>query len=454
MLSRTSFDTYTKASVEIQLFLTLATLGIYTYGIRSISKIRQDKEKTKTLFTELFLIGLIFNVIFALFYLLYIRYINNHTGEAIYFILMVQFIGSSLYVEWMNEALEDYRFITIKSILVKILYISSIFIFVRSDNLISYGFIVSLAFVLESLLSFLYITFKNGVNFKKLNLKKHIKPLFLIFLITNISLLYVQTDKMMLGLLLSDSAVTTYTIPNYIVTAIYNVVLSILIVGIPRLNDLLNNKSEKDYVRLYNELIRAFSMIFIPILFFVFVTSEEIIVLYAAGKYNDSITPLKVFSVTIFINALLYIQREGVVYLYEKEKRIILYNLIGGVFNISSNFILYFTGLFTPINAIFTLFISYFIVSGLMRRYIHKEINKDIEFISRRVFYYFLFSIPIVIVDYFVSLLISSTFIRLITTSVVSAVIYVGLLYITKDQVFINNVKVTIKKIRAFKKQV
>jgi len=47
ILSRTSYDTYTKASVELQLFLMLASVSIYTYGLRTISKIREKKEEVK-----------------------------------------------------------------------------------------------------------------------------------------------------------------------------------------------------------------------------------------------------------------------------------------------------------------------------------------------------------------------------------------------------------------------
>src|SRR5690606_18299613 len=100
----------TKATVELQLFISLATLGVYTYGIRTASKIREEKNEIRKVYTELFLLGVIMNALFSLFYLVYIRYINNHSGEIIYLILMLQFVGSALNVEWMNEATENYRF--------------------------------------------------------------------------------------------------------------------------------------------------------------------------------------------------------------------------------------------------------------------------------------------------------------------------------------------------------
>ena len=451
MLSRTSYDTFSKASVEIQLFLTLATLGFYTYGIRSISKIRQDKQACKRLFSELLLVEIIANVFFFLMYLLYIMFINNHQGEVIYFILMIQFLGSSVSVEWMHEALEDYRFITFKSIAVKVLYIVLILLFVKGDDITIYGMIISFTFVLDNVLSFVYILFKRGVTLRGLQFKKHFKPLLLIFLITNISLLYTHADKMMLGLLLSDSAVATYNIPSYIVTSIYNIIISIFIVAIPRLNEYLTNKQKDDYLTLYNELVQTFCLIFIPLLVFTFIFSDDIIILYAANKYNDSIIPLKAFTIVIFLNALVYLQREGVCYLHEKEKRIITYNLIGGLFNVSSNLLLYFLGLFNPLTAIITLGISFLIVNVLLRIYIYRKIDSKIILINKNIIFYFLSSLVIVGIDYLFSIAISNLIIRLMVTFGSAVIVYLLILVIIRDKIIFTNIKVYLGKLRRLK---
>ncbi len=47
VLNKESYDTFTKATVELQLFISLATLGVYTYGIRTASKIREEKSEIR-----------------------------------------------------------------------------------------------------------------------------------------------------------------------------------------------------------------------------------------------------------------------------------------------------------------------------------------------------------------------------------------------------------------------
>ena len=438
-LSKTSYDTYTKANVEVGLFLMLAGVSIFTYGVRSISKIRDKKEEVKKTFTEIFIYSFILTSFFSILYLLYITFINNHYGEVIYYILMLQFIGSFVAVEWMNEAFEDYKFITIKSLFVKILYIASIFLFVRRDNIINYTFIISFTFIFDNLISFIYIYKKHSLSFKGLNLKRHLKPIILIFLISNISLMYMQADKLMLGLMLSDNAVTTYTIPSYIVVSIYNVIVSLFVVTVPRLNDYFHNKTKEDFKILYNEIIRTFFIIFIPLIVFVFVLSDDIIIIYTSSKYMESIIPLKYFCIVIFLNATVYLQREGILYIFEKENKIIKYNLIGGIINIGLNLLLYFLGIFNPSTAIITLGISYLFLGVIMKMFVRREIDKGIVLVNKQIIKYMIISISIVIIDYIFSLVISDLLFRLIVVFGVFVIVYLLGLVFTKDSIFILN---------------
>jgi O-antigen/teichoic acid export membrane protein len=449
VLSRSSYDAYTKASVEIQLFLTLATAAVHTYGIRKISRLRGQRDELCRHFSELFFLGLIFNLLFTGLYYIYITSIGNHRGEVIYFILMIQFLGSSLAVEWMNEALEDFRFITIKSLVVKVLYIAAIFILLRSDYLLLYGLIISLSFVLENLLSFLYITRRSSIKLRELKLWRHLKGVFLAFLIANISLLYVQADKIMLGLLLSDSAVAAYTIPNYIVTSIYSVVISLFMVAIPRMNALFG-KSKGDYEALFNELSSAFLMIFIPLLIFVFISAEDLIIVYAAGKYNDCILPLKLFTIAIFFNALVFIQREGILYIFEKEKIIILFNLLGGVLNLLANFVFYYLGMFNPATAIITLSGSFLLVCLLMQYYIKSRIREKVRLFSRSILSYFLFSLPAIGINYLLQMTGLSRLLRLFLSLGLFVIVYLSCLLLVKDRVLLTNLRISYQKIRAY----
>ena len=50
------YGAYNKVYAEFQIFLIFATFGIYTFGVREISRIRNDEKKVAGLFTNLFII--------------------------------------------------------------------------------------------------------------------------------------------------------------------------------------------------------------------------------------------------------------------------------------------------------------------------------------------------------------------------------------------------------------
>ena len=109
------YGIYNTVYAEFQVFLIFASFGLYTFGMREISKIRDDKKKVSELFSNLFLLSIISNTIVCLVYLLYAFFTSSGTALLLYCIMTIQIVGNIFYIEFVNEALENYKFITIKA---------------------------------------------------------------------------------------------------------------------------------------------------------------------------------------------------------------------------------------------------------------------------------------------------------------------------------------------------
>ena len=169
------YGTYNRVYAEFQMFLAFASFGVYTFGVREISKIRNDKEKISKLFSNLFLISLISNILIILMYIAYSIFTSSGIATTIYLIMSIQIVANIFYVEFVNEALENYKFITTKSIIVKIIYFASILLFIRNkDDVILYAIIVSLTNFLNNIVSFIYAKSKIKFNFKDIEFKKYL----------------------------------------------------------------------------------------------------------------------------------------------------------------------------------------------------------------------------------------------------------------------------------------
>lgn len=448
ILKRESYDLYTNANAQMQLFMTLGSFGIFSYGVREISKVHNEKEKVKSIFSSLFIIGFVTNIFFTLAYLIFAFFFSKDSSELhLYMILTIQLMGNIINVEWMNEAHENFKFITIKTLIIRLLYVLLVFLLIKgNDDILIYTILLSGTYTVGNIISFVYVIKKTKIKFRKLEIKKHIKSVLLVFLISNIAILYSQTDKIMLGLLHSNASVTRYNLANYIMMSLYNLVISFVVVTIPRLTKFIKDKKIDEYEKLYNKAIQVFLLFMIPITIGVVAISEELIIVYGSGKYNDVISSLTLFAITIFVSSFSYLQGEGVIYISNKENKLVKINLLGGIINISFNFILVFLKMFNANMAIITLLFSNLVVVIIERIYIKRNLKYNLQYFSKKTFLYLIFALTFFPIHMLISIFNVGSFINLLLTMLFSTIVYFGLLIIIKEEEALNLIKI-IKRI-------
>ena len=94
---------------DFQMFLAFAGFGVYTLGVREISKIRDNKEKVSKLFTNLFMISMFSNLLVLILYVVYSLLISTGMARTLYLVMTIQIFANIFYVEFINEALEKDR---------------------------------------------------------------------------------------------------------------------------------------------------------------------------------------------------------------------------------------------------------------------------------------------------------------------------------------------------------
>ena len=214
-------------------FFIFAGFGVYQYGLREVSRVRNDKEKLSSVFTSLFVFTIITNILTTVVYLVFIN--NKYYGTETYIaclILTFNLLSNVFYIEWMNEALENFGFITIKTIVVRIIYVVLLFATVKSsDNFKEYMMLLVLYTFLNNIISFIFIKRKIKFDFSKIKLSKHIKPMFLVVILSNANVLYTQLDRLMLGEFVSIVSVGYYTTAQNISNIINSLLLTVITVS-------------------------------------------------------------------------------------------------------------------------------------------------------------------------------------------------------------------------------
>ena len=123
------------ANSIISYFSMIAALGISTYGVREAAKLRNDKMALTKFVKEILTINLISTLIAYLllgFTLLFIPQIYEYRNLLIVCSTSILFVTVGM--DWLYTALEEFSYITIRSVVFQFLSLILLFIFVRTKD--------------------------------------------------------------------------------------------------------------------------------------------------------------------------------------------------------------------------------------------------------------------------------------------------------------------------------
>ena len=193
---------YNFAQSAISYFLLIAGLGISSYAVREGAKYRNRKETFNIFASEILLCNVMSTIIayIALFVCLY-NIKKFKTYSCLMILFSIQIIFTTIGVEWVYSIYEEYEYITIRSIVFKIISIILILVFVRDQRDVNtYAAITVFSSVGSNFMNLIHS--KTYFKIVKIHLKdclKHVKPILIIFASNIAIMIYVYSDTTMLG---------------------------------------------------------------------------------------------------------------------------------------------------------------------------------------------------------------------------------------------------------------
>lgn len=432
-----------------QYFLIFAGFGVYTYGLREISKVRDNKKKLQQMFTSLFLFTTFTNIIVTAAYVIYIR-LKFQNDPAYYTCLIMGFniVFNLFYVEWVNEALENYDFIAIKTMVIRIVYSAIILLFVRNtDDYLFYLYILVGFNFINNIASFIYVKRKVKFDFTNLHFLRHIKPMAYVTILSSTGLLYTQLDKIMLKNI-GTTQVGYYYMAQRIVTIISTLMLTVIQVTMPRLSNYLGNDSKDEYVKLLKRVIKIYFLFLFPVSIGLCCLSKEAIMIFGGSEYIAAIPVLAIFALHMLCTGIESVIAQQIIYLNRREKKDAVLVLIGGIINLVLNGILLYSGMLTTVSAITTTLIANMIILVLEYRMVLYDIKLDIKLFSFGNMKYLIYSIPFIPITLAIKFFVKNMIISCFLQVVICAVLYVAILVIRKDELFVEILNVILKKIK------
>lgn len=414
-------------------FTYIAALGLPTYGTREIAKCADDQAKSSKTFTELFLINFISTTVCVISYYTMITTVPFFANDRIlYYITGILIILNYLNVDWFYQGREEFRYIAIRSILVKVLSIIAVFLFVKDKNdYVIYAFIHCAIFAGNYFCNMWGLRKRVTLSFEKIDLKKHLSPL-LILLCSSIAIeLYTLLDTTMVGIWCDNDIVAYYSYAMKISKIIITVIAAISAVLLPRLSYYAHNKLTVQFERLISQGITVFSLISFPCVAGLWMVSGNLIPVIFGNAFMPAVPTSRILALLIVPITFSTFFGAQVLCSCGREKNMLVAVCSGAAINVVLNTLLIRT--YAQNGAAIASVISETVVMLIDLYFVLKFVKIKID--KRDLFKILIALVCMVILVLVIYKIdISSNVLRLILATTVGAIVYFGTLVLLKEK--------------------
>lgn len=327
-------------------YISLCTaLGIPLYAVREIAKIRDNKElRSKTTIEILLLHAILTLVGYVIVFIIAEIVVKIKIDAPLFLLLSTALFFNTIGVAWFYQAIEDFKYITLRSLVVKIVCLIALFIFVRTKHdLFYYAAILVIATVGNGIFNFIrlrkYVKLSKS-DFKHLNIWKHLIPALKIFILNLIISIYVHLDSVMLGFLKNEESVGYYTAVTRLTKAILGIVSSLGTVLLPRFSNMINNGQKDEFLLLANKAVSFTIALSLPMSIGLIFMATPIIYIFCGNGFEPSVLTLQLVAPIILFIGLSSIFGMQILYPQGMEKYVIISTAIGACVNFTINYLL------------------------------------------------------------------------------------------------------------------
>lgn len=304
-------DGYGKISFSktyVNYFMLFAMLGVENYGAREAARARDSKEKFSNTIYEIIVVNLISMVLCYVVLFISIGSIRRLRDYSTLIILFsIEIFFQVVGVEWVNVALENYKYITIRTVCFQVAALVATILLVHSYNDIFIFIIIQvMAIALTSILNITnvskYVNPPQGIEVK--GIINRIIPILFFFLITASVSIFRQLDTLMLGFMKDDMAVGFYSAGDKMSAMISRVVASISAVLLPRLSYYSENRDKRIIYDVVNKTGALILMIAIPVAVGVLFLSNEIVEIFSGKDFANAVITTKILSARVVLSPI------------------------------------------------------------------------------------------------------------------------------------------------------
>lgn len=291
-------------------YISLFTcLGIPMYAIREIARDRSDVlQMNRTAMEILLLHSMLTLVGYAIVAILCLTVPQIQVNIPLFLILSLTIFFTAIGCEWFYQGIEDFKYITIRGLIIKTVSVVLLFIFVKSKtDLLYYGCYTVFGVLGGNIFNFFRLRkyiHRENIIFSELHIKRHVKPVLKVFSFSVVTSIYLQLNTVLLGFLKNALAVGYFAAATKVMQMLLMMSSCLGSVMMPRASHLIAENKEDEFNRLIQKSYDFTLAIVLPMTIGLIFCAPSLITALCGVKFEHSILPSQIIAPIILMVAI------------------------------------------------------------------------------------------------------------------------------------------------------
>lgn len=291
-------------------YISLFTcLGIPMYAIREIARDRSDVVQMNRTAMEILLLHSMLTLVgYVIVAILCLTVPQIQVNIPLFLILSLTIFFTAIGCEWFYQGIEDFKYITIRGLIIKTVSVVLLFIFVKSKtDLLYYGCYTVFGVLGGNIFNFLRLRkyiHRENIIFSELHIKRHVKPVLKVFSFSVVTSIYLQLNTVLLGFLKNALAVGYFAAATKVMQMLLTMSACLGSVMMPRASHLIAENKEDEFNRLIQKSYDFTLAIALPMTIGLIFCAPSLITALCGVKFEHSILPSQIIAPIILMVAI------------------------------------------------------------------------------------------------------------------------------------------------------
>lgn len=402
----------------VSYFLLFASLGIGLLGVREIARVRCDERERSRVFSNLLGINLLFTLLTLVVFVAAVLLIPTlRQYSELFWVGSAKIIFTALLIEWFYSGMENFRYITLRTVAVKILYVAAVFLFVREPEQYPLYFTLTVAtVVVNALINMLYVRRFVTIKLRELFSMHYLRSNCTLGAYSIMTSMYLTFNVMFLGFAAGNTQVGYYTTAFKLYTVLLGFFSAFANVMLPRMSALVADGDKQGYQTLLNKSFSAVATFSLPLIACSMIMAPQIVYILAGSGFEGAVTPMQIIMPALLSVGLAQILAIQILMPLRKDNILLVASIIGAGVSVVINII--FIERLGAIGSAIVLLAAESIVTGTYIAYVKRKrlVKIPVKYFLRSA----LLTLPCVAICIACSELIENPYIALTTATMAS----------------------------------